>query len=442
MLKAKSTSSTGLFWNHLIHQGSDSEYTGSITFFTSDMERHLSHLQRMRRMFRKRSLGKVSVTLGPNADGQGLDFAARIYNPVMRANKAHYSWVNSDTNRLLTVETKHLCADTGAELAEDDIEHYFTYGGERVTFDKEEVKQMKTQFGEPGMKILGFKDLSRLKPYHHVKHSSFLYPDDQSIKGSSKLFWALHEAMLHQKKVAIAVLIPRQNAAPTFVALEPQEEELSEEGAQVRPPGMVVVPLPFADDIRELDLPATSIPEEQLKASLPKAKKLISRLTINFDSDQFEDPVLQKHYVCLHALALDKEQVEVKPDLTEPDIDGMRHHQAVIEAFQKAVYPAEYSPVLADKGRISRVKAEESKVPRPDVGHLDFAKLARSGRLEGCTVAELKEFCRQKALLRSGKKADLIQRIEVHFGVGVGGAAPAACAAGTASVKESVRQWE
>lgn len=51
-----------------------------------------------------------------------------------------------------TVETKLLCADTGAELAEDDVEYYFTYGGERVTFDKEEVKQIKTQFGEPGLK--------------------------------------------------------------------------------------------------------------------------------------------------------------------------------------------------------------------------------------------------------------------------------------------------
>lgn len=50
--------------------------------------------------------------------------------------------------------------------------------------------------------------------------------------------------------------------------------------------------------------------------------------------------------------------------------------------------------------------------PRPDIGHLDFPALARGGRLEGCTVAELKEFCRQKALLRSGKKADLILRIE------------------------------
>ena len=57
------------------------------------------------------------------------------------------------------------------------------YGGERVYFDKEEIRQIKTQFGDPGLKLLGFKDQSRLKPYHHVKHSSFLYPDDESIQG-------------------------------------------------------------------------------------------------------------------------------------------------------------------------------------------------------------------------------------------------------------------
>lgn len=33
---------------------------------------------------------------------------------------------------------------------------------------------------------------------------------------------------------------------------------------------------------------------------------------------------------------------------------GMRHHQAVIEAFQKAVYPEEYNPAAADKGRLPR----------------------------------------------------------------------------------------
>eukprot|EP00669_Euglena_mutabilis_P000708 TRINITY_DN10941_c0_g1_i1.p1 TRINITY_DN10941_c0_g1~~TRINITY_DN10941_c0_g1_i1.p1 ORF type:complete len:418 (-),score=137.32 TRINITY_DN10941_c0_g1_i1:189-1442(-) len=407
----------------MIHQGTSPEdYTGSVTFFTADMERHLGLMRRMRRLFRKRSQGKVTMTLGPNCDGAGLDFAVRVYNPIMRASKSKFSWVNADTNKPIAVDTKLLCADTGAELTEADLCLSYKYGGEDVFFTKDEIARIKTQFGDPGLKILGFKDQARLKSYHHVKHSSFLYPDDQAIKGSGKLFWALHEAMLQQKKVAIGLYIPRQNATPSFVALEPQDEEVSDEGSQIRPPGFVLIPLPFADEIRDVDVPVAAVPMDQLALSVPKAKKLISRLAITFDSDQFEDPVLQRHYACLHALALDKEKVEVKPDLTEPDVEGMRHHRAVIEAFEKAVYPEGYRPNLAEKGGGGRVKMEPSKTPRPDVSHIDLPTWAADGRLATCTLPELKEFCRQKALLRSGRKADLIGRIEAHLaGCGGGG---------------------
>ena len=64
-----------------------------------------------------------------------------------------------------------------------------------------------------------------------------------------------------------------------------------EEGAQIRPPGFVVVTLPYADDIRDIELPSAAADPEAVKAAVPKAKKLISRLTVDFDCDQFEDPV-------------------------------------------------------------------------------------------------------------------------------------------------------
>ena len=54
--------------------------------------------------------------------------------------------------------------------------------------------------------------------------SARVRPPRVSAPGSSKLFWALHETMRAQKKIAIAVLVARQQAAPAFVALEPQEE--------------------------------------------------------------------------------------------------------------------------------------------------------------------------------------------------------------------------
>ena len=78
--------------------------------------------------------------------------------------------------------------------------------------------------------------------------------------------------------------------------------------------------LPFADDIRKLKLPKT-IPanEEQVE----KAKQIVKKLRIRFDSRSFENPILQKHYAALQALALERDQVEAVPDYVLPDAEGM-----------------------------------------------------------------------------------------------------------------------
>ena len=57
---------------------------------------------------------------------------------------------------------------------------FFPLGSEKVIFKKEEVAEVK-KFDEPGLKLMGFKPRSRVKLYHNVKSSYFLYPDDDVI---------------------------------------------------------------------------------------------------------------------------------------------------------------------------------------------------------------------------------------------------------------------
>lgn len=45
----------------------------------------------------------------------------------------------------------------------------------RVTFEQDEVKTIK-RFGTAGMKLIGFKPISSLKPHYYVKPGHFLYP--------------------------------------------------------------------------------------------------------------------------------------------------------------------------------------------------------------------------------------------------------------------------
>ena len=53
------------------------------------------------------------------------------------------------------------------------------------------------------------------------------------------------------------------------------------------------------------------------------AKKVVKSLRIKFDSRAFENPVLQRCYANLQALALDRDMVEETEDLLQPDLDGM-----------------------------------------------------------------------------------------------------------------------
>ena len=100
---------------------------------------------------------------------------------------------------------------------------------------------------------MGFKPKSYLKFYHNVKHSTFVYPDEKKVKGSSQCADALIKEMTKKDKVAIVRVQTRENAQVRFCALLPQDEKYDAESGFQTPPGFQVIILPYADDIRDLD---------------------------------------------------------------------------------------------------------------------------------------------------------------------------------------------
>jgi ATP-dependent DNA helicase 2 subunit 1 len=97
------------------------------------------------------------------------------------------------------------------------------------------------------LQLKGFKPMKCLKDYHNLRPPTFIYPDEEAVQGSYAAFIALHRAMLQQNKFAVAFYGSR--ASSQLVALVPQEEELAD-GLQLEPPGMHLIYLPYADDIR------------------------------------------------------------------------------------------------------------------------------------------------------------------------------------------------
>lgn len=59
-----------------------------------------------------------------------------------------------------------------------------TYGGKQIVMEEDEVNAIK-RFEDPGMFLIGFKPMEKLKIHHHVRQSCFLYPEEGEVKGTS-----------------------------------------------------------------------------------------------------------------------------------------------------------------------------------------------------------------------------------------------------------------
>ena len=86
-----------------------------------------------------------------------------------------------------------------------------------------------------GLALLGFKPRACLKPWHTWRQSSFVYPDERSLPGSTTAFIALHDAMLHTDRVALCTYVRSRNTEPRLVALAAAQELRDEYGDQARP---------------------------------------------------------------------------------------------------------------------------------------------------------------------------------------------------------------
>lgn len=65
---------------------------------------------------------------------------------------------------------------------------------------------------------------------------------------------------------------------------------------------------------------------------------MVKNLNIEFDSRNFENPTIQKFYSGLQALALQEDEPEHVDDLLEPDYDGLKKFDNVMNHFRKTFY--------------------------------------------------------------------------------------------------------
>ncbi|KAK5844377.1 ATP-dependent DNA helicase 2 subunit KU70 [Gossypium arboreum] len=369
--------------------------------------------QLRKRMFTKRVVRRIEFHIA-----NGLSIALNTYALIRPTVPGAITWLDSVTNHPLKTERSLICEDTGA-LIQEPPKLFQPYRNENVKFLPEEIAEIKRI--SPGkLRLLGFKPLSCLKDYYNLRPSTFVYPNDQEVVGSTCIFIALHRSMLKHKRFAVAYY--GASSHPQLVALVAQDE-ITSAGAQMEPPGMHMIYLPYSDDIRDDEEIFPDTEEDAPRADedqIQKAAALIKRIYVkDFSAFQFANPALQRHYAVLQALALAEDDIPETIDETAPDEEGLTRPAVVkaAEAFKLSVYGDSYDEESdMGKEKMSEASRKRKAIAENAAKDYDWGNLADKGQLKNLTVGDLKVYLNAHNLPVSGKKEALISRILTHMG--------------------------
>jgi ATP-dependent DNA helicase 2 subunit 1 len=189
----------------------------------------------------------MPLELGPNFK---ISVSGYLLFKRQESARSSFIWLGGEKPQLVKGVTTQIADDTARTIEKWEIKKAYKFGGDQVTFTPEELKALRN-FGDPVIRIIGFKSISALPFWANVKHPFFIYPSEEDFVGSTRIFSALQQTLLREKKAALVWLIARRNASPVLGAMLAGEEKVDDNGVQKFPPGMWIIPLPFADDVRQ-----------------------------------------------------------------------------------------------------------------------------------------------------------------------------------------------
>lgn len=235
----------------------------------------------------RRSLfSNVPLEVGPN-----MKISVNGYLLLKRQEPARscFVWLGGETPQIAKGVTTLMADDTAQTVEKGEIRKGYRFGGEQVSFTPEELQALRT-FGDPVIRIIGFRPLSALPIWANVKHPSFIYPSEEDYIGSTRVFSALHQKLLNDQKMGVVWFIPRKNASPVLAAMIAGSEKIDENGVQKVPPGMWIVPLPFADDVRQNPDNTLNVAPEPLIDSMRAVLQQLQLPKAVYDPQKYPNP--------------------------------------------------------------------------------------------------------------------------------------------------------
>lgn len=374
----------------------------------------------------KRTLfSNLPFELGPN-----LTISVKGYNLLQKQEPARSCFIYEQGETLQMAEgvTKKFRETDNTAVDKTEIKRAYKFGGSQVLFTDEEQKKLKT-WESPVLRIIGFKPQSMLPVWASVKKATFIYPSEDGYIGSTRTFAALWQKLLKDKIMGLAWFVARANAAPLIVAILPSAERFDDvSGAYIIPPGLWLYPIPFADDVRERpQVPKPLVAGEDLIDQMRLVVQQLQLPKAIYDPTKYSNPALQWHYKVLQAMALGEELPTQGDDKTTPKFrqidkragEYIKSWGQILEEQSRAYTKVHYGDSDGarlkrgsdgEEGPQKRIKTEKKGLE--GMSHDDLKKLVVAGNLSKYTIPELRDCLVSKGLSGSGKKGDMVERVE------------------------------
>uniref|UniRef100_A0A0P6J643 ATP-dependent DNA helicase 2 subunit 1 n=1 Tax=Aedes aegypti TaxID=7159 RepID=A0A0P6J643_AEDAE len=369
-----------------------------------------------RRDFKKKALSHVKWQLSDD-----VSLGVNIYSLSRKTKYPAKVKLLRDTNEVIVSKRSYqvICADhdqsgpSSKPLLPGDQRKTLTIGGEKVSFSVDEVTNMK-QMLQPGIQLLGFKPISKVSPVNHLRSSLFLYPDEGTISGSTVLFRALYEKCLAKQKAAFCMLTMRRKQPSKLVALIPQECCFNEDGEPYRHSGFRIEFIPYAADMRKLDVFEKSTPEVS-QEQIDVFKSVAKKIKFKYHPSQFENPVLMTTYTNIEALLFDRHDLEVY-DSTKPDDDRIDSKVGTFVDRIGTLFGEDITEAPKRRTKAADGEGPSSKAAKLDVDPVTIIEAIQSGKTGSVLVGTLRAYLQQQGVDGVSKlnKADLINKIKAH----------------------------
>ncbi|RKF66011.1 ATP-dependent DNA helicase II subunit 1 [Erysiphe neolycopersici] len=288
----------------------------------SDDDDSISFLSKLISDISSKKVAKQALFSGlPFEIGPGLQISINGYSILQKQSIAKSFWVYDGGEELKIAQTEGgmMTDDTAVPIDQADITRAYKFGGTQVYFSSKEEKKIRF-FEPPILRILGFKSKHLISIWMSISKPIFIYPSEEKVVGSTRVFSALWKKLLASEKVGIGWYIPRINASPSLVAIVPSKQLESSSGKQIVPAGLWLHVLPYCDDLRETLplLPLITAPD----VLIDETRNIIRQLQLPggiYDPWKYPNPILQWHYRILQAKALGEDIVDMRrEDKTEP----------------------------------------------------------------------------------------------------------------------------